>query len=100
MSEEEKFKQDIKKVFDKIRNENAKRLSIAIEKALPLLENEKDVAFNYANMVIICYGRRSFIAFDGKIYALFNYINWTLIYKSINLCDLWPYFEEIESNAE
>ena len=99
MTEEERFKQDIKKAFEEIREKNAERLSITIKNALPLLEKEEDVAFNYANMVIICYGCRSFIAYDGKIYALFYYIDWRLIYKSVNLSDIWPYFEEIESGA-
>ena len=100
MSEEEKFKQDIKKVFDEIRKKNAERISVAIKNALQLLEKGEDVAFNYANMRMICYGCRSFVAFDGKIYALFYYIDWRLIYKSINLSDIWPFFEEIESGAE
>lgn len=98
MYEQKLFETAIRKAYSEIRDSNRKRLYKALQNALPLLSNVKDVEFDYLHMHIQYIGRRSFIAYDEHIYALLHGMNLSIIHKSFSLGEIWPYFMEVESN--
>lgn len=98
MTEQERFEQDIKKIFEEIKEERQRRIGAAISNAQKYINSIKDVDFDIVNAQIIVDGQRSLIGYDGHIYALLSKLGYRIIYKSFDRNDVYQNFIDVENN--
>lgn len=96
MSDDEFFRQMVKNAYDEYRKKRLAQVDAAIEAAMPLIESNKEVVFNYSKISVMAIGQRFSIVYDGHLFALMNNMDCKLFSPSLGISDAYQIFKELE----
>ena len=96
MSNDEIFRQMVKNAYDEYRMKRLEQVNAAIEAAMPLIESNKEVEFNYSKISVMAIGQRFSIVYDGHLFAIMNNIDCKLFSPCLGISDAYQIFKELE----